>query len=88
MYFSGKITNSVLNFLDQQGVPFEDLYDLTDLSFEFMQDPSSWLDADSVEQFLEATESRLAHKFPNEELMSLVGHASFNLKSWGVLIVF
>lgn len=85
MYFSGKITNSVLNFLDQQGVPFEDLYDLTDLSFEFMQDPSSWLDADSVEQFLEATESRLAHKFPNEELMSLVGHASFNLKSWGVL---
>jgi len=85
VYFSGKITNSVLSFLESRGVSLEDFYDLVDLSFEFMRDSSAWLDAQQVEYFLEVADARFSHKFPGEDLITLIGHSSFKLRSWGVL---
>ena len=59
----------------KQGQDIESLYDLTELPVEFIKDPTSWLDAKQVENFLRTTEISL----------DSVGHAAKELKAWGVL---
>ncbi len=85
MYFSGKITHSVLSYLSQTGADLDGIYEKTELPAEFLRDPSCWLEADKVESFL----SQLAHNyninFPGECLVEKAGHASHELRSWGVL---
>lgn len=85
MYFSAKITNSVLNFLDKQGLDQEGLYELTDLPLEFLRDPSSWLDAHKVEAFLRIMEMKCGAYFDDTGIYQKIGSQSFELRSWGVL---
>ncbi len=84
MDFSGKISNSVLTYLDNQGVNLEGLYELTDLPVEFLRDPACWLEADKLEAFLHTMEQTYGLR-SNESLVSLVGLNSCELRSWGVL---
>ncbi len=84
MYFSGKISNSVLNYLDNEGVSLEGLYDLTDLPVEFLRDPSSWVDAVKLEDFLRSLHQTHGIKM-QECLLSAVGRHCYKLRSWGVL---
>ena len=84
MYFSGKISNSVLNYLDKQGVALEGLYDLTDLPVEFLRDASSWLEAEKLEKFLRSLDQAYGMKIQGC-FMSEVGRNCFRLRSWGVL---
>jgi len=52
VYFSGKISHSVLKFLENRGLDLDGLYELTNLNVEFLNDPTSWLDAHQMEDFL------------------------------------
>ena len=85
MYFSGKITNSFITFLNRKDFGLERLVEWSDLPIEFLQDPSCWLNAAQVEQFLQVLEKEYADKFPQEPFISLVGHNCNDLRAWGVL---
>jgi hypothetical protein len=84
MLFSGKITNSFLVFLDRSGLDVQHLFELTDLSPEFLRDPSAWIPAHDVERFLSSVDREYSSSF-NESLTSLVGHQCSELRAWGVL---
>lgn len=57
-----------------------------DLPVEFLRDPSAWLDAGDVENFLNKMDQRFASQFKGENtLLTRVGHEAPDLKSWGVL---
>lgn len=85
MFFSAKITNSVLAYLVKNGADLEGLFDLTDVPTEFLRDPTCWLDATKVEGFLRTIEAEYCRLFPGENLIEAVGHNSHDLRSWGVL---
>lgn len=85
MDFSGKITNSVLLFLKQKGVPASTVFELTDLPSELLTDPSAWLPAKKVESFLSIVEEKFHHLTPQSVLIETVGHEAKELRGWGVL---
>ncbi|RME17502.1 MAG: hypothetical protein D6797_02405 [Bdellovibrio sp.] len=85
MYLSGKITHSVLTYLHNKGLQVDALHDLTDLPAEFLKDPSCWLEADKVEEFLDSLNQSYSHRLGVKNLYEEVGHLSRDLHSWGVL---
>jgi hypothetical protein len=84
MLFSGKITNSILVFLDRHGVDSEQIFELTDLPTEFLREPSCWIPAHDVEKFIATVEREFGARF-SEGLAPLVGHRCHELRAWGVL---
>ncbi len=86
MLFSSKISNSVLTYLENQGVSLEGLYSSLDVPEEFLRDPSSWLESAEMENFLKIAHLMYqAEESSSQELMELVGHKSIDLHCWGVL---
>lgn len=85
MYFSGKITNSFIQYLSRHGIDIERLFELTELPTEFLQDPSCWLKAADVEAFLSIIDREFAAKFQDANIMTTVGHDCLELRAWGVL---
>lgn len=84
MLFSGKVTNSVMVFLDRSGFDPERVLDLSHLPAEYLRDPTGWIDAKDVEDFFEAIERDLGSNI-NDALATVVGHQCYDLKAWGVL---
>lgn len=85
MYFSGKISNSIINFLDKSGVDVDSIYELTDLSLEFVKDSSSWLEAKKLEEFMHQIELKFSSLVEDESFYTKIGSNCYELKSWGVL---
>lgn len=85
MFFSGKITSSVLSFLQSRGAERGEIYELTDLPVEFLKDPTSWLDANKVEALLNQIEKICVIEMNIENPMQAIGHQARELKAWGVL---
>ncbi|MCB0408037.1 MAG: hypothetical protein KDD34_07535 [Bdellovibrionales bacterium] len=85
MYFSGKVTYSAYNFLVRNSSDIEGLYELTDISTELIKDPTCWIDAKNVEQFLEVVDKEFGHLSPDKPLITRIGHSCYELRSWGVL---
>lgn len=85
MYFSGKVTNSVYNFLIRNVSDIEGLYELTEISAEKIKDPTCWIEARSVELFLESIDKEFGYVSPDKPLITAIGHHCSELRSWGVL---
>ncbi|OFZ12378.1 MAG: hypothetical protein A2Z20_00950 [Bdellovibrionales bacterium RBG_16_40_8] len=85
MNFSGKITHSVISFLQAQGAEAGEIFESLDLPAEFLKDSTSWLDAHKVENLLQHIESLSIQKLGIERPLEKMGHAAKDLKSWGVL---
>lgn len=85
MNFSGKITNSCISFLQAQGLELGEICELTDVPSEFLKDPTSWLGARDVENFLQQIENLSVMRLGVDRLFERVGHAAVDLKAWGVL---
>jgi len=83
--FSGKITNSVITFLQSRGVEASEFYDLTDMPVEFLKDPTGWLEAKKTEQLLQQLEGWATRQLNIENPIEQIGHAAKDLKAWGVL---
>ncbi len=85
MLFSCKISNSVLSYLDRASIGREEIYSHTDQPVEFLRDPSYWLEADKMEDFLSLAESLIDSKEESVNFVEDLGHKSASLRSWGVL---
>ncbi len=85
MYFSGKVTNSIVSYLSQSGGDLDKLEDITDLSLDFLRDPSYWLTANQVEKFLEQVQEVYGPSLAIDNVCEATGHCSYKLQSWGVL---
>ena len=85
MYFSGKITNSIFDFLQREGVEFSDIYELSDIPEQILKDPTSWIEANKVEEFLQAIERNFTSLSLGQGVLVRIGHEAKDLKSWGVL---
>lgn len=83
MHFSCKITNAVLNILEDQGEDLSPLYEQTHLPVELLRDSSYWISAPDMEGFLEAV-LRLPLK-REENILQRAGHEGPQLRAWGVL---
>ncbi|MBT4760393.1 MAG: hypothetical protein HOO06_01735 [Bdellovibrionaceae bacterium] len=69
--------------MENRGLDLDGLYELTNLNVEFLNDPTSWLDAHQMEDFLFQVNNNYSEF--NNELMLQAGEGCPNLKSWGVL---
>ncbi len=85
MNFSGKITNSTILFLQAQGIELSEICEAADMPSEFLKDPTSWLDARKVENFLAQAENFAVMRLGVDRMFERVGHAATDLKAWGVL---
>jgi hypothetical protein len=82
MLFSCKISNAILAYLEQEGEDIQNLLDSSHLPEDFLRDPSFWIKAHEMEDFL-----RTAVELTREGTLILqkAGHAGPVLRSWGVL---
>ncbi len=84
MLLSCKISNSILNFLENQGEDLSDLLDATVLPEEFLRDPSYWMQAAEMEEFLRQA-LQLSQRTQEYNLFQRAGHEGPSLRAWGVL---
>lgn len=84
MYFSSKITNSILNYLDDRGYDTSTVLDMIDFPEEFLRDPAYWVKADQMEAWLHIF---IKSYKPTEgsDLLQEIGSKVHEIKSWGVL---
>lgn len=75
----------MVSFLQHKGVELSELYDLTDLPAELLKDPTCWLPAAKLEQFLVNLDDRHHEVADGDSLLEKVGHSAHELKAWGVL---
>ncbi|MEK6554152.1 MAG: hypothetical protein AABZ31_02840 [Bdellovibrionota bacterium] len=61
------------------------IFELTDLPAELLCDPSTWLPAKKVENFLSVIEEKFHALTPNAVLIEMIGHDAKELRGWGVL---
>jgi hypothetical protein len=85
VFFSGKISNSFLTFLQNRGAERGEFYELTDLPMEFLKDPTSWLDVHKLEVLLDQIERWCVIELNIENPVQYIGHQAKELKAWGVL---
>ncbi len=83
MYFSSKISHSVLTHLEDQGEDLTVLMNILGSHFEVLRDPSTWIAAPEMEFFLEKIEQTF--KSQDTDLLTRVGHKQPLLHAWGVL---
>lgn len=82
MLFSCKISSAILTFLDREGEDVQALLDASHLPEEFLRDPSFWIKASEMEDFLQVVTQMSRFEI---QILSKVGHSGPELKSWGVL---
>lgn len=85
MQFSGRITNSYIAYLEGKGVERQQICALTELPEEFITDPTTWLSASEVEDFLEKLENNFQSYATEASLGETAGVESAALNSWGGL---
>ena len=77
--------SSYISYLENKGADLQKVYGLTSLPEEFLVDPSSWLSATDVEDFLEKLESQFQSFTAEASLSEAVGAESSALNAWGGL---
>lgn len=82
---SGRVTNSFFRFLDQRYFDTSRFYELSSMEMHFIKDPSVWMEADLVENFLQELSDEFGRHFVDKELTTAVGHSALELGAWGEL---
>lgn len=84
MYFSSKITNSILSYLDDRGFDTSTVLELIDFPEEFLRDPAYWVKAEQMEAWLHIFVKSYRPQ-EGSDLLLEVGSKIHEIKSWGVL---
>jgi len=78
VFFSSKISNTVLNFCDREGIERSVLYNQSDWPEEFLKDPSCWLESHKLEELLRHVEREIGD-------IEKIALQSPKLHAWGPL---
>lgn len=82
MYFSCKITNSILNYIESEKIDlsgiFSEIESELDVPWEHVRDSSNWMRAPDMEALLEKIIS-------DHQILIRAGHATPKKRVWGVL---
>ncbi len=78
MFFSSKISNSVLSYCDREGIGRDTLYCQSDWPEEFLKDPSCWLESHKLEDLLRHVEREIGD-------IEKIALQSPKLHAWGPL---
>lgn len=82
MYFSCKITNAILNYLESEKIDlsgiFSEIESEIDIPWEHVRDSSNWMRAPDMEALLERI-------ITDHQILILAGHTTPKRKVWGVL---
>lgn len=78
MHFSCKITHAILTYIESEKIDYSSLFSEEDIPWEQLRNPSNWMRAPDMEAFLD----RLVQ---SQELLVRAGHATPQMKVWGVL---
>ncbi len=84
MYFSSKITNSLLSYLDDRGYDTSTVLELIDFPEEFLRDPAYWVKADQMEAWLHIF-VKTYKPIEGTDLLLEIGSKVHEIRSWGVL---
>ncbi len=84
VYFSSKITNAILSYLDRRGEDLSPVLERIDFPEEFMRDPAYWVNAEQLESWLQLFVD-FFHPLEKADLLEEVGSQIPELKAWGVL---
>lgn len=84
MHLSSKISNSLLIYLERRGEDLSQALEQIEFPEEFMRDPSYWVDADTMESWLQLFADRYA-PIEGNCLVCEAGAHVHELRSWGVL---
>jgi hypothetical protein len=84
VYFSSKITNSILSYLDVRGYDTTTVLDRIDFPEEFLRDPAYWIKADQMESWLHLFVENY-QPMEGTDLLLEIGSKIHEIKSWGVL---
>jgi hypothetical protein len=84
VYFSSKITNSILNYLDNRGYDTSSVLELIDFPEEFLRDPAYWVKAEQMESWLHLFVENF-QPTEGQDLLLEIGSKIHQIKSWGVL---
>lgn len=84
VYFSSKITNSILSYLDDRGYDTSTVLDRIDFPEEFLRDPAYWVKAEQMESWLHLFVENY-QPIEGTDLLLEIGSKIHEIKSWGVL---
>lgn len=82
---SCKVSNSVLVYFEKMGIDLTFMVEQVKVPDEFLRDPSYWLQADEMEEFLKLTCQRYIELGHPGDPLEIVGQNTPELRSWGVL---
>lgn len=83
MLFSCKISSAVLKYFEQESIDSQSLLEGLPLPEEFLRDPSYWLSAPEMEEFLRKAVQLAGSE--NPWLLKKIGHSGVALRPWGLL---
>lgn len=84
MYFSSKLTNAILSYLDRRGEDISLVLSHIDFPEEFMRDPAYWVNAEQLETWLQLF-VEFFQPIESNDLLEEIGQQIPVLKAWGVL---
>jgi len=83
VFFSSKISHSILTYFEREGLSQEFVYTQTHWPVEFLKDPTCWLEAPVLEEFLKHAEKEATEKGASD--IEKIGLMSPKLHAWGPL---
>lgn len=84
MHISCKLTHTILRYIEQSGEETSSLLECIEVPEEFLRDPSYWIRADELEQFLTHV-LRRSWSQPSGQILSTIAQSCVESRSWGVL---
>ena len=85
LQMSGRITYPFFCFFEKHHLDVSSFHELTSIEMSFIKDPSVWMEARHVENFLKQLSVKYNSHFENQKLTTLVGGSCLELEAWGEL---
>lgn len=84
VHISSKLSQTVLRFIENSGEEITSLLESIEVPEEFLRDPSYWIKAEELEQFLTEVLKR-PWGLPNSQIIPVIAQSCVESRSWGVL---
>jgi signal transduction histidine kinase len=84
MQVSCKVSYSILVYIERQGAQLDSFFEAFEAPVELYKDPSGWLPAEEMEEFMLAIAKHRGEERP-DEFFREVGRSNHELRAWGVL---